>query len=88
MDEHNRKVQVIAAAIKEFSRRKQPFRLYHESTGRTNTIRLDPKKIIDTSRLNNVLFIDKDARIAISEPNVDMETLLNAALKENLVQYL
>jgi delta24-sterol reductase len=85
MDEHNRKVQVIAAAIKEFSRRKQPFRLYHESTGRTNTIRLDPKKIIDTSRLNNVLFIDKDARIAISEPNVDMETLLNAALKENLV---
>ena len=81
MEEHHRKVQVIAAAIQEFASRKQPFRLYHGSTGRTNTIWLDPKKIIDTSRLDNVLLVDKDARIAISEPNVSMETLLNAALE-------
>ena len=85
MEEHNQKVQAIAAAIKDFGKRQQPFRLYHGSTGRTNTIRLDPNKVIDTSRLNNVLFIDKDAAIADCEPNVDMETLVNATLKENLL---
>jgi delta24-sterol reductase len=31
------------------------------------------------------LFIDKDACIAISKPNVNIETLLNATLKENLI---
>jgi hypothetical protein len=31
------------------------------------------------------LFIDKDARITINKPNVDIKTLLNTVLKENLV---
>ena len=85
MEEHNQKIQAIAASIKDFRNRQQPFRLYHGSTGRTNTIWLHPKKVIDTSRLNNVLFIDKDAGIADYEPNVDMETLVNTTLNENLV---
>ena len=76
---------MIIIIIKEFNRRKQLFRLYYKSISRTNTIRLDPKKIIDISRLNNVLFIDKDARIIINELNVDIKTLLNTALKENLI---
>lgn len=37
------------------------------------------------SRLNKVLFVDKDARITICELNIDIETLLNAVLEENLV---
>ncbi|KAG9235708.1 hypothetical protein BJ875DRAFT_341365, partial [Amylocarpus encephaloides] len=59
--------------------------IYYRLTGRTKTIRLNPKKVIDISHLNNILFIDKDATTITCELNVSMKTLVNTTLKENLV---
>ncbi|KAJ9668181.1 hypothetical protein H2201_001610 [Coniosporium apollinis] len=85
MDRHHDAVARIAQQVKSFHERKVPFRVYHGSTNSTRLISFDPDKIVDTSPLSHVISIDKAAKVAIVEPNVPMDKLVEATLAEGFV---
>ncbi|WPG99450.1 delta(24)-sterol reductase [Acrodontium crateriforme] len=87
MERHQKEVDLIAASVKGFYDRKEKFRIHHGSTNSTRKSALgrDPKKVVDTSRLNHVLHIDVERRTALVEPNVPMDRLVEATLPYGLV---
>jgi hypothetical protein len=87
MDRHRQEVSRISATVKSFHDRGEKFRIFHGSTNSTRKSALgrDPKKVVDTSRLNHVLHVDKDKRTALVEPNVPMDRLVEATLEHGLI---
>ena len=85
MEAHNQAVAAISKRLEDFYARREAFRVYHGSTNSTRAIQKDSKKIIDTSQLNHVLAVDKVKKTALVEPNVPMDQLVEAALKNGLV---
>ncbi|KAI1489095.1 hypothetical protein F5X96DRAFT_29373 [Biscogniauxia mediterranea] len=85
MEEHDAAVSAIAERLKHFYARREPFRVYHGSTNSTRAVHKDRDKIVDTSRLNHVLGVDKDKKTALVEPNVPMDQLVAATLAHGLV---
>ncbi|CRK17475.1 hypothetical protein BN1708_012079 [Verticillium longisporum] len=79
---HAATVQSIAAAVKTFHARRQPFRIHHGSTNSTRPAHGQP--VVDISALNHVLHVDKAAKTVSVEPNVAMDGLLDAVLPHNL----
>lgn len=85
MDAHQRAVDAIAAQITKFHEQKTPFRLYHGSTNTTQQRKVDPKKMVDTSKLNHVIKVDTKNMTALVEPNVAMDELVEATLPFGVV---
>ena len=85
MEAHDTAVAVIAARLRQFYDRREPFRIYHGSTNSTRTLSLRRDKIVDTSRLSKVLKVDTQKWTALVEPNVSMDDLVNATLQYGLV---
>lgn len=87
MEHHSQEVARIASAVKSFHVRGEKFRIFHGSTNSTRKSALgrDPKSTVDTSRLRSVLHIDRKKRVALVEPNVPMDRLVEATLEHNLV---
>jgi Delta24-sterol reductase len=87
LQEHEREVQRVAASVRAFHMRGESFRIYHGSTNSTrrSAVGRDPKKVVDTSELNRVLYIDVKAQYAIVQPNVPMDKLVEETLKYGLV---
>lgn len=87
LEEHDRAVQQIAARVKEFHEQGQPFRINHGSTNSTrrSAVGRDPKKVVDTSGLNHVVKVDVEKQVALVEPNVSMDRLVEATLEFGLV---
>src|SRR5438105_4076461 len=82
---HKQLVMKVAQQVKTFYQNGIPFRIYHGSTNSTRKIVFDRAKMLDVSQLNNVLSIDKKKKTALVEPNVSMDTLVKATVKEGLV---
>ncbi|KAI7341691.1 FAD-binding domain-containing protein [Hortaea werneckii] len=87
MARHQAEVQRISETVKAFHERGEKFRIYHGSTNSTrkNMMNKDSRKIVDTSTLNHVLHIDKEKQVALVEPNVPMDRLVEATLEHNLI---
>ncbi|KAI9886583.1 MAG: hypothetical protein M1823_001625 [Watsoniomyces obsoletus] len=85
MDRHTEIVTEVAARVRLFHERQQPFRIYHGSTNSTRESQYRRDNTVDTSRLTNVLKIDTHAKTALVEPNVPMDRLVEATLRHNLV---
>ncbi|KAK5678273.1 hypothetical protein LTS10_009445 [Elasticomyces elasticus] len=85
MDEHNRTVAQITSRISTFYQSKTPFRLYHGSTNSTQSRKVDPNRMVDTTRLNHVLKVNKENKTCLVEPNVPMDQLVDATLAYGLV---
>ena len=87
LEEHDREVQQIAARVREFHGRGEPFRIFHGSTNSTRRSALgrDPSKVVDTSRLNHVVRVDTEKQVALVEPNVPMDRLVEATLEYGLI---
>ncbi|KAK5120498.1 hypothetical protein LTR85_006153 [Meristemomyces frigidus] len=87
MARHDDAVSHIATTVKAFHDRGEKFRIFHGSTNSTRKSALgrDPKKVVDTSQLNNVLHIDTEKLTALVEPNVPMDRLVEATLEHGLV---
>ena len=85
MDSHDRAVAAIAAKIRKFYSRQEPFRIYHGSTNSTRPSQYRRSKMVDTSALVNVLTVDTASKTAILEPNVPMDSLVEATLQHGLV---
>ena len=89
IDDHNREVEKVAAAVRSFYDRGEKFRIYHGSTNSTrkSATGRDPRKVVDTSRLNRVLLVNTDAEqpYALVQPNVPMDRLIEETLKHGLI---
>jgi len=85
MEEHNRGVAVIAASVKGFHDRGQPFRIYHGSTNSTRQLRYKRDGVVDVSSLVNVVNVDVFTQTALVEPNVPMDRLIEVTTKYGLL---
>jgi Delta24-sterol reductase len=85
MELHNEAVQVISRSIRLFHSTQRPFRVYHGSTNSTRASQRRADNTVDTSRLINVIRVDRELRVALVEPNVPMNVLVEATTKESLV---
>jgi len=89
IDDHNREVEKVAAAVRSFYDRGEKFRIYHGSTNSTrkSAVGRDPRKVVDTSRLNKVLLVNANAEqpYALVQPNVPMDRLIEETLKHGLI---
>jgi FAD/FMN-containing dehydrogenase len=85
MDSHDRAVKGIAAKIRKFHARQEPFRIYHGSTNSTRPSQYRRSSMVDTSGLLNVLKVDTGSKTALVEPNVPMDSLVEATLQHGLL---
>ena len=85
MQTHKYAVEKIAAAVQHYSKRGEPFRIYHGSTNSTRQTHHRKCNIVDISSLSRVLHVDTQARTALVEPNVPMDRLVEATLKYGLL---
>ncbi|QSS64536.1 FAD binding domain-containing protein [Histoplasma capsulatum] len=83
MDQHNRSVERIADSVRRFYKHGEPFRVQHGSTNSTRPRRHN--HVVDISDLSNVLKVDVEKRIALVEPNVPMDRLVEATLPFGMV---
>lgn len=83
MERHKQTVSKISSAVKAFFDRKEPYRIFHGSTNSTRPFRRD--RFVDISALNNVLEVNKARKIALVEPNVPMDRLVEQTLRHGLV---
>jgi FAD/FMN-containing dehydrogenase len=83
MERHAAAVSQIATAVRSFFTRREPYRIFH---GSTNSTRPRPSvRSVDISALRNVLSVDPARRVALVEPNVPMDRLVEATLPHGLV---
>lgn len=80
MDAHDAAVAVIAGNVRQFYECQNSFRIYHGSTNSTRQSQHRRDKIIDTSKLRNVLLVDVKKKVALVEPNVAMDALIEATV--------
>ena len=85
MDRHNKDVAAIAAQVRVFHQRSEPFRISHGSTNTTRQSVLKHNRSIDISHLKYVLDVNAKSRTVLVEPNVPMDRLVNTTLKYGLV---
>ncbi|KAF7559268.1 hypothetical protein G7046_g4877 [Stylonectria norvegica] len=85
MEAHKTAVNTIVERVKQFHARQEPFRLYHGSTNSTRQSHRRVDNTIDTTKLNHVLNVDTATRTALVEPNVSLDTLVEATLKHGLI---
>lgn len=82
MDSHDTSISSIASQVRHFYSHKTPFRIYHGSTNSTR--HFDARNIISTAHLTNVE-VNPETNVAIAEPNVPMDQLVQATLAHGLV---
>lgn len=87
---HQKEVASISASVRSFYDRKEKFRIFHGSTNSTRKSAMgkDPKKVVDTSRLNHVVSVDTEKQTALVEPNVSMDRLVEETLKYGLIPHV
>ncbi|KAK4134882.1 FAD-binding domain-containing protein [Trichocladium antarcticum] len=84
MDRHAAAVGQIAASVRAFFARREPYRIFHGSTNSTRP-RPAASRSVDISALRHVLAVDPARRVALVEPNVPMDRLVEATLPHGLV---
>ena len=84
---HRIEVERVSSSVKAFFDRGEKFRIHHGSTNSTrkDAVGRDRRKTVDTSQLNQVIFVDSDSQAALVEPNVPMDQLVEETLKHGLI---
>ncbi|KAJ6437865.1 d-3-phosphoglycerate dehydrogenase [Purpureocillium lavendulum] len=85
MERHKQAVGKIAAAVRGFFERKEPYRIFHGSTNSTRPRPPPGARVVDISALSHVVSVNRAARTALVEPNVPMDRLVETTLREGLV---
>ena len=85
MDVHASAVDDIQDTVRRFYHESTPFRIYHGSSNSTRHINFERDKVVDTSSLSNVIAVNSVRKIAIVEPNVPMDKLVDATLERGLI---
>ena len=84
-DSHKQAVDAISSSVRKFYDRKEPFRIYHGSTNSTRQSHHQRDKMVDTSAMSHVLKIDTERKTALVQPNVPMDSLVEATLRHGLI---
>ena len=74
---HHTLVAEIATQVKYFHERKLPFRIYHGHGATTTSVSFQQDQVIDTSKLNRILSVNRLRHSVLCEPNVSMEQLVH-----------
>ena len=82
---HQKKVLILAAQVADYYSHKKPFRIFHGSTNSTRILQFKQDQMIDTSTLTEVLSVDTVRQVAVVEPNVPMDKLVQATLRHGLM---
>lgn len=82
---HNTKIQLLSKRIEQFFKDKKSFRVFHGSTNSTRVLTFKQNEMVDISDLNQVISINTKDKTAIVEPNVPMDQLVKATLKQGLI---
>ncbi len=77
MERHRAAVGKIAAAVRGYFDKAEPYRIFHGSTNSTRPARGPNTRVVDISALSNVISADKARRTALVEPNVPMDALVD-----------
>ncbi|KAI1741804.1 hypothetical protein F4680DRAFT_415150 [Xylaria scruposa] len=86
MERHRQAVRLIAATVRGYFEQSIPFRIMHGSTNSTRPSHLKSRaRFVDISALKNVLEVDTARRVALVEPNVPMDRLVESTLRHGLV---
>ncbi|CAK7234645.1 hypothetical protein SCUCBS95973_009005 [Sporothrix curviconia] len=87
MEAHKQAVAAIAATVRQFFARREPYRIFHGSTNSTRprTAATGHARAVDISALGHVLQVDPQRQVALVEPNVPMDRLVAATLAHGLV---
>ncbi|KAI0450796.1 hypothetical protein F5B21DRAFT_489702 [Xylaria acuta] len=86
MERHRQAVRLIAATVRGYFEQSIPFRIMHGSTNSTRPSHLKSRaRFVDISALKNVLEVDTTRRVALVEPNVPMDRLVEQTLRHGLV---
>lgn len=86
MERHKQSVRLIAATVRSFFERSEPYRIFHGSTNSTRPSHLKSgARFVDISALCNVLEVNTAKRVAFVEPNVPMDRLVEHTLRYGLV---
>ncbi|KAI9765319.1 MAG: hypothetical protein M1840_007518 [Geoglossum simile] len=83
MGPHELAVSRIAATVRALYSRRESYRIFHGSTNSTRPVQKD--RVIDISEMSNVVKIDPVSKVAIIEPNVSMDKLVEATLEHGLI---
>src|SRR3989338_11175995 len=75
----------IQEQMKSFFARKQKVKIYHGSTNSTRAQKFEKDKFVDVSRLDRVIEINTNEQYILVEPNVPMDKLVEATLKNRLI---
>ncbi|KAF2114995.1 24-dehydrocholesterol reductase-like protein precursor [Lophiotrema nucula] len=82
--DHDIAVQKLSNEVKTLHESKTPFRINHGSTNSTR-VRAAGTPELNIAHLNNIISVDKYSKSAIVEPNVPLDKLVPATLKQGLL---
>ncbi|KAH8161444.1 hypothetical protein CIB48_g6803 [Xylaria polymorpha] len=86
MERHRRAVRLIAATVRGYFEQSIPFRIMHGSTNSTRPSHLKSRaRFVDIGALKDVLEVDAARGVALVEPNVPMDRLVEQTLRHGLV---
>ena len=85
MNAHQNAVARVASRTRHFYDTRTPYRVYHGATNSTRRSQRRLDNIIDTSDLDRILHMDETNKVALVEPNVPMDSLVQSTLKHGLV---
>lgn len=83
--QHASDVEDVQAQMRSFFARGQKVKIYHGTTNSTRAQKFEKGTFVDVSRLNRIIEIRVDERYVLVEPNVPMDTLIEATLRHRLV---
>jgi FAD/FMN-containing dehydrogenase len=82
---HRRAVEVVQGQVRGFYKRRQKVKIYHGTTNSTRPLDFDPARVVDVSSLNRVLRVNAQEKYVVCEPNVPLDSLVDATLAVGLV---
>lgn len=81
---HRLRTERVASQVRTLHERKEPFRISHGGTNSTRR-KNNESNTVSTSDFSNILNIDREKYVALVEPNVSMEQIVDATLPLGLV---
>ncbi|KAF2774316.1 FAD-binding domain-containing protein [Teratosphaeria nubilosa] len=87
MDAHAHRLTPIASSVRAYHATRQKFRINHGSSNstRSGALKGHQHNTVDTSALKHVISVDAERMLAVVEPNVPMDRLVEATLAHGCV---
>ena len=85
LDRHQKDVAAISARVQSLYSVRESYRINHGSTNSTRRSVLQQQATIDISHLKYIINVDVKSKIALVEPNVPMDRLVDTTLKYGLI---